>query len=1095
MKPAAKTADIIPEFKAYDLKTERLLSKRMNIWLISYDTKKVNGDDLLFALRSHPLVSIVQYNHFLDQRDDKNYQERNPNSLIETNSQDKSTTPNDPRFSEQWALNNTGTGGGTPDADIDAPEAWDYTTGGVTALGDTIVVAVIDGGAQLTHPDLNFWVNRFEIPNNGIDDDLNGYVDDYLGWNAYSNNGTPDGDSHGTHVSGIVAARGNNSVGVSGVNWNTKVMIISGSSSSEATVVAAYGFALEHRATYNETNGAKGAFVVSTNASFGVDYGQPANFPIWCAMYDSLGKYGILSCGATANLGIDIDLQGDIPTACPSPWLVSVTNTTKTDTRNSGAGYGLTTIDLGSPGTSILSTDQTSTYTLKTGTSMATPTVAGAIALMISAANPGLLQAYRTNPGATALLFKQYLLDATDPIPALQGQTVTGGRLNVFNAVFAVGTPPDTVAPTKITDLSTSEPTSNTLKLSWTAPLDTSRNGVVSYLIRKSNAPILTQNDFTNATPVSFPGTPHPAGSAENLTVKDISPNSLVYFAIESQDNWGNTSLISNSASGTTLQAPVLALSTHNLIKTVPQGSVAVDSVIISNSAPYLSTLSYNLELANSTFPDGSIEWKLIPNNPLIIPTHGGNPKEGKDISFGYTIDGMGGPDSAGYKWIDSREPNGPVFNWEDISITGTELTNWIQTGTYNAKDEGYSAVNLGFPFKYYGQTTSSLYAGSNGFVSFAPTTVNSFTNSALPSNTNPNGLMAAFWDDLDGSTGGQVFYKNYADKSIIQYKNWQIYSNTSSSLNFQIVLYRSGKILYQYQNMTGTLTSASVGIENQTGTVGLGAAYNSNFVQNNLAVQFQANPDWLTANNFSGTLYNGNSVAVGLSMSSVDLPLGTYTMDLIVNSNDLAKPIDTVKISMINTSDVPVELTSFAAVITSGTLKLTWNTATETNNFGFEVEKKGSDGLWSKSGFVKGLGTTTEQHNYQFIENQLKPGKYSYRLKQLDLDGSFAYSNEVEVDLTTPGEYALLQNYPNPFNPETKISYQLPIDSKVKIDLFSVTGQLVSALIDQPQSAGYYNFTLSANNLTSGVYLLRLSAVGSNGKAFSQTRKVTVLK
>jgi subtilisin family serine protease len=1091
MRPAAETSDILSEFSAAGLKSERLLSRRMNIWLISYDTKKANGDDLLFALRSHPLVSIVQYNHVMDLRDDKNYSERNPEAIENLTLDSRGTTPNDPRFNEQWALNNTGQSGGTPDADIDAPEAWDLAKGGLTALGDTIVVAVIDGGAQISHPDLNFWVNRFEIPNNSIDDDLNGYVDDYLGWNAYSNNGTPDGDSHGTHVSGIVAARGNNGAGVSGVNWNTKVMIISGSSSSEATVVAAYAFALEHRATYNETNGAKGAFVVATNSSFGVDYGQPANYPIWCAMYDSLGKYGILSCGATANLGINVDVQGDIPTACPSNWLVSVTNTTSSDARNSGAGYGLTTIDLGAPGSSILSTDQTNTYTSKTGTSMATPTVAGAIALMISGANANLIQAYKTNPGPTALLFKQYLLEATDPVAALQGQTVSGGRLNVFKALLAVGTPPDTVAPTAINNLAVVDPTSESVKLTWTAPLDTSRNGVVSYIVRKSNSPILTQTDFDNASPVAWSGTPQPSGGTENFVVGGLAPASTHYFAVRAQDTWGNTSVISNSPSGTTLQAPAIGLSTRNLVRTLTPGSSVLDSIMISNTTAYASTLSYTVELANNTFPQGSMFMSLVPveteNVPQLIKFAD---KENPTPRFGYTIDGMGGPDSAGYKWIDSYEPNGPVFEWEDISTTGTELTNWVASSTFGAKDEGYAQFSPGSTFKYYGQQYNTLYVGSNGFISVAPFTGSTFTNATMPGSPNPNGIMAAMWDDLDGTNGGKVYYKYYPGKTIIQYTNWQKYSASTSNLNFQIILFSSGKILYQYQTMTGTLNSATVGIENQTGTVGLTVAHNATYIANNLALQFQAEPDWITATSLSGMLYNGNSSAVKLNLSTVEIPLGNYSMDLVIRSNDPLKPVDTVKVSMINSVEVPVELVSFTGEFVNGSVKLNWITATETNNSGFEVERKSGNGIWEKAGFVPGAGTKTSQSVYSFSENKLVAGKYLYRLKQIDLDGTTAYSQEVEVDMGIPTEFTLDQNFPNPFNPNTIIRFALPVAGGVSLNIYNTLGEKVASLINKEMAAGYHEVSFNASELPSGLYLYELRSGD-----FSSVRKMLLMK
>jgi subtilisin family serine protease len=387
----------------------------MNIWLYKFDNSRVSAQTMLNEVKKHPSVSVVQFNHYVTER---------------------SVTPNDTRFGEMWGLNNTGQTGGTVDADIDAPEAWNLSTGGLTAAGDTIASAVIDGGFHLTHTDMNFWKNWYEVAGNGIDDDSNGYIDDVNGWNAYNNNGNvTSSGTHGTHVSGTIGARGNNNLGVTGVNWNLKVVAIQGSSGTEAIVLRAYGYALKLRRMYNQTNGVKGAFIVSTNSSFGVDYGQPANFPLWCAFYDSLGNAGILSACATANLNINVDVQGDIPTACPSDWMVAVTNTTNTDAKNSGAAYGLTTIDLGAPGTSVLSTTSASTYGTSTGTSMATPHVAGAIAFMYSVAPLSWIQQYKVTPGPYSLQVKQKIMQGVDIKPSMVN-TVSGGRLNLNNSAI-----------------------------------------------------------------------------------------------------------------------------------------------------------------------------------------------------------------------------------------------------------------------------------------------------------------------------------------------------------------------------------------------------------------------------------------------------------------------------------------------------------------------------------------------------------------------------------------------------------------------------------------------------------------------------------
>lgn len=409
----------------------QVISERFHIYLLRFDGLKTTNRQVLSELRLHPEVINAQNNHFIELRDG--------DELI----------PDDTRFDEQWSMKNIGQNGGVPDADIDATDAWEITTGGLTVFGDTIVVAVVDGGAFLTHDDLDFWKNRNEIPGNGIDDDENGYVDDYDGWNAYQHNGNvPTTSSHGTHVSGIIGAIGNNDLGVAGVNWQVKILPVAASSTSESVVVEGLSYVYVVREQYDLSNGAEGAFVVADNCSFGVDHGQPENFPIWEAMYDSLGRLGVISCAATANANWNIDEEGDVPTAFTTDYMISVTNTTNLDAKRTSAGYGLTTIDLGAPGTSILSTVTNNTYGLKTGTSMATPHVTGAVAFMYAVADTSFMDFYNNNPGDGALLIKEYILNGTDTLLTLVGKTVTGGRLNLNKSALLLLDRPDlTVIP------------------------------------------------------------------------------------------------------------------------------------------------------------------------------------------------------------------------------------------------------------------------------------------------------------------------------------------------------------------------------------------------------------------------------------------------------------------------------------------------------------------------------------------------------------------------------------------------------------------------------------------------------------------------
>jgi len=403
----------------------RKLVRRLNIWEVSIDGNKFKNEAIaLSEIRTYTEVVYAQLDHLVSPR------------LI----------PNDPEFNQMWDMNNTGQGGGTNNADIDAPEAWDITTGGLTALGDEIVVAVVDGGVQTSHTDLvaNIWVNENEIPGNGIDDDNNGYVDDINGWDAYSDDGSIPSDSHGTHVAGTVGAVGNNGNDVVGVNWDVKIMSVAGSTGSTSTISIAYGYVLDQKSLWLETNGEFGANVVATNSSFGVDYADcnSGSYPVWNDLYNSMGEVGILSAAATINSNQNVDSIGDVPTGCDSDYIISVTNTTNNDVKYNSAGYGATTIDLGAPGTNICSTVPTNSVSCSyTGTSMATPHVAGAVGLLHSVSNPSLAQQCIDDPGTCALFLKQTLLDNTDPLASLNGVTVSGGRLNIFNAVSAISGP------------------------------------------------------------------------------------------------------------------------------------------------------------------------------------------------------------------------------------------------------------------------------------------------------------------------------------------------------------------------------------------------------------------------------------------------------------------------------------------------------------------------------------------------------------------------------------------------------------------------------------------------------------------------------
>ncbi len=190
----------------------------------------------------------------------------------------------------------------------------------------------------------------------------------------------------------------------------------------------------------------------------------------------------------------------------------------------------------------------------------------------------------------------------------------------------------------------------------------------------------------------------------------------------------------------------------------------------------------------------------------------------------------------------------------------------------------------------------------------------------------------------------------------------------------------------------------------------------------------------------------------------------------------------------------IPVELTSFTADTRNNDVVLNWTTASEMNNQGFEVEKS-INGVFQKIGYVAGHGTTTETQNYSYVDKNVGNGTHTYRLKQVDFDGTFTYSQEVFVDIAVPARFTLEQNYPNPFNPATKIEFGLAVDSKVNVKVFDILGQQIATLVDASMAAGFHSVDFDASGINSGVYFYTIEAVGNDGQKFSQTKKMMIMK
>ncbi len=748
-----------------------------------------------------------------------------------------------------------------------------------------------------------------------------------------------------------------------------------------------------------------------------------------------------------------------------------------------GTGSLLIKPEVSAPGVSVRSSGSATGYTVLSGTSMASPHVAGAVAL---------LKQFAPNLTGKQILEALYNT-AVDLGAAGEDNNYGMGLIDVYAAFLSLGTPDSTV-PDPITDLSAGSPTSNSLTLQWTVPYDSSMNGVTGYDIRYSTSAITDSTSFYNATQLPYNAIPDTAGAIESYLVEGLDFATPYYFSIKSRDVWSNWSDLSNSAIGTTLAAPQISVAPASINHILNPFDVVVDTVTISNVSIDPSTLDFSVTLENNTFPEGVVSARLIPKYNNLADVIEASSKDNPQDVGGISIEGSGGPDLFGYKWRDSNEPNGPQYIWNDITSTGTLATTWIPTGSFDPKDEGYAGpFPLGFNFKFYGQEKNQIYVSSNGLILFNTVSSNIYTNAQIPSSEVPNEYIAPFWDDLDGVSSGTVHYKQEGSTFIVQFTGWHKYSNTGS-LTFQIVLHQNGKIVVYYNNMNATLNSATVGIENAAGNDGLQVAYNANYIANNLALEFAAEPDWLSNDVNSGTLFNGNSIDVELTFRAEDYPAGNYSMDFNVASNDPVNSLVTVPVTM-EISIIPVELTSFAASNDRNNVTLNWATATEVNNSGFQIERKlNGTNEWTNLSFVSGKGTSTERNNYSYMDKGLTVGKYSYRLKQVDLDGTFEYSPVIEVDVNAPNEYTLYQNYPNPFNPSTTIEYSLPEKADVTISIYTAIGELVTTLVDGTVESGYQKVSFNASNLTSGTYIYQIKAVGAE-RTFVDTKKMILIK
>ncbi len=739
--------------------------------------------------------------------------------------------PDDPRYGSLWALRN-----------IDAEPAWDISTG-----SRQILVGVIDTGIDYLHPDLaaNIWANPGEIAANGIDDDGNGFIDDVHGWDFVNDDGDPmDDHGHGTHVAGTIGAVGNNGVGVAGVNWEVSLaalkFIDAGGYGATSDAIAAVEYAT--------LIGAR----ITNNSWGGVAFSRALLDAIYAA-----GAAGGLFVASAGNDGSNNDLYPHYPSSYDAANIISVAATDYKDAKAGFSNYGATTVDLGAPGVNILSTIPNRLYGSWDGTSMAAPHVSGVAALALSVV-----------PDLPVGALKSLILEQAEPIPSMAGITVTGGRLNALGSVGTLETTP----PDAIGDLVAHSPASNSVSLSWTASGDDGAVGTATaYDVRHSTTP-LDEASFASAPAAAGPPPPAPAGSQETMEVTGLDPETTYHFAVKAVDEWGNTGPISNVVSETTLPPPTFASSPPSFTASLLTGQSTTRSLLLENVG--VGTLDWRI-------PDPAVSGSSAPSQQELLPLEKGeaDPRAGPPAPPGF-----GGPDAFGHRFVDSDQPGGPLFEWRDISLSGSPIR------SLDGDDQISEPIPIGFGFPFYGEEYDAVRVSTDGWLSF--TSASPYpVHQPIPCPGTPANLIAPFWTDLDFQGSSRAVYARDRETFTVQFTDVPRHGGPGR-YTFQAILRETGEIRLSYLSMSGDVSDATVGIQNEAATDGLQVAFNSPYLHDALTVRIDAVPRWLTAAPAQGRLLGGETATVTITIDASYLPGGRHLGTLNVETNDPNSPV-----------------------------------------------------------------------------------------------------------------------------------------------------------------------------------------------------------
>ncbi|MEM1054490.1 MAG: M36 family metallopeptidase [Bacteroidota bacterium] len=666
---------------------------------------------------------------------------------------------------------------------------------------------------------------------------------------------------------------------------------------------------------------------------------------------------------------------------------------------------------------------------------------------------------------------------------------------------------PEAEAPAAVTDLSVI-PNGDFVTLEFTATGDDGTVGTAQeYLVRTSDAPILTETDWNNATPVGTSATPQESGTPESIVATGFDFSTEYHIAIKVLDDSFNLSDISNSVATTTLGPPVLDVATDGVVFTADLDGTDTQTLAIGNTGA--GDLTYAITLAEAPATAALRAERYAAGEEVRLATapvparEQEESKEAPGLRGDRQFKDAGGPDAFGYRWTDSNEPGGPAYDWVDISGTGTAVT---------LADDDSEPVSLPWNFSFYGTEYSTVFVASNGYLLFGSGST-AYTNEPIPTASAPNNLVAPFWDDLNPTRGGQVYVQDMGDgRFVVQWDGVPHYDTSSETMTFQVILYEGGAMLFQYQEFTDDANdtlSHTIGIENANGTDGLQVVHNSAYLEEGLAIRISAFWGDVTAN-ADGNVPAGGSSAVQITADATGLAPGVYNGELTVTSNDPAVGPTTVPLQLTvvdsNAPNAALSATSVTLDVSRGDSAS--ESLTLTNDGGRDLDWSISDasgdlpdwlsmdvagGSLAPGASVDITVTMDPGVNYPAATTQ----ETTLVLTSNDPDGAIEMAMSMNVlpgvsnedDLDFEGPYLLRALAPNPVSQSASATFVVRDPQTVAVEVLDVLGRRV-ALLQEGAVPGMtrQEVTLDARALASGAYVLVL-----RGETFTASQRITV--